>query len=97
VPVERQAAYPLRRRDRRFLLALGVVAALAIAAGIAYAATRGGGHAGERCFTATYPSSVGGATVHRCGADAVTYCLHDANVSQIAAACRKEGFRVGAD
>lgn len=97
MPVERQAAYPLRRRDRRFMAALAVVAALAIAAGIAYASTRQGGHAGERCFTATYPGSVGGATVHRCGADAVAYCLHDANVRQIAEACRKGGFEVGAD
>jgi hypothetical protein len=97
MPVERQAerlGTPLRARDRRFLSALGLVTVLAILAGAVYAATRAGTPAGERCFTATYASSVGGATVHRCGAAAVHYCRVDAVVPQVAAECRRAGFTV---
>jgi len=95
MPVEKQAerlGAPLGRRDRRFLAVLGLVTALAILAGAVYAATRGGDPAGERCFTATYASSVGGATVHRCGAAAVYFCRVNVGVAEIAAACRRAGI-----
>ena len=98
MPVEGQAervATPLRRRDRRFLLAMGIVALAAIVAGIVFATTRGGSPAGERCFTATFSASVGGATVHQCGAAAVHYCRFNASAPEVAAACRREGFRTG--
>ena len=98
MPVERQAerlAAPLRRTDRRFLLVLGIVALAAIVGGIVYAATRGGNPSGRRCFTATFSASVGGATVHHCGAAAVHYCRFNASAPEVAAACRKEGFQVG--
>ncbi len=98
MPVERQAerlATPLSGRDRRFLLAAGAVAVLAILAGTLYLTLGGGGATGERCFTATYAASVGGATVHHCGAAAVHYCRVDAGIPQVAEACRKAGFAVG--
>ncbi len=98
MPVERQAerlSTPLRGRDRRVLVLVAIVSALAILAGVVYAATRGGTPAGVRCFTATYASSVGGATVHQCGAAAVHYCRVDAVVPAIATACRQAGFAVG--
>ena len=98
MPVEKHAerlAAPLGGRDRRFLAVAALVAALAIIAGTVYAATRGGDPAGERCFTATYASTVGGDTVHECGAAAVHYCRVDAAVTEVAAACRRAGFTVG--
>jgi hypothetical protein len=100
MPVEKQAerlATPLGGRDRRLLAVLGVLSALAILAGAVYAATRGGDPAGERCFTATYAASVGGATVHECGAAAVHYCRVDAVLPELAAACRRAGFTVGSN
>jgi hypothetical protein len=95
MPVEKQAARPLGRRDRRFLLVLGLVAAAAIVAGAVYAATRGGGADGGRCFTAHLQSTMGGVTVHQCGAAAVHYCRFNAGTPAVAEACRKEGFHVG--
>ena len=77
MPVERHAerlATPLSRRDKRFLLASGIVAAFAILAGVLYVAFHDGSRAGEKCFTATFAASLGGATVHYCGAAAAHYC-----------------------
>jgi hypothetical protein len=87
---------PLGARDRRFLVVIGLATVLAVIAAVVYAATRSGSPAGDRCFTATYASSVGGATVHHCGAAAVHYCRIDAAVPQVAAACRRAGFTVAA-
>jgi hypothetical protein len=98
VPVEKQAerlVTPLERRDRRFLLVLGLVALAAIVAGAIYGATRSGGTEGGRCFTAHLQSTMGGVTVHHCGADAVHYCRFNATVPQVAVACRMAGFKVG--
>jgi predicted permease len=77
------------------LLLIALVAALAIVAGVVYEVTRGGGPEGDRCFTATFASSVGGATVHHCGDSAVHYCRVNANVPEVIAACRRAGFAVG--
>jgi hypothetical protein len=99
MPVEKHAerlATPLGPRDRRLLLALALVTVAAIAAGALYAATRGGRSAGP-CFTAIYPSSMGGATIHHCGSAAVHYCAVDANIVQVADACRAAGFAVGTE
>jgi hypothetical protein len=98
MPVEGQAerlVTPLERRDRRFLLVLGLVTVAAIIAVVVYAVTRPGSANGERCFTATFSASVGGATVHHCGAAAVHYCRFNASAPEVAEACRKEGFQVG--
>jgi hypothetical protein len=98
MPVERQAerlTVPLRRTDRRFLAILGTVAALAIAGVIVWSVARGGSSNGARCFTATFAASVGGATVHQCGAAAAHYCRVNASAPEVAAACRKAGFEVG--
>jgi hypothetical protein len=97
MPVERQAeriALPLRATDRRFLIVFAIVAIVAIVAGGVWAATRDGPKAGERCFSATYPSSMGGASIHHCGSAAVHYCAVDANIAQVADACRAAGFSV---
>jgi hypothetical protein len=99
MPVEKQAerlATPLGGRDRRFLALLGLVSLLAIVVGAVLAVTRSGDPAGVRCFTATYAASVGGATVHECGAAAVHYCSVDAVEPAVAVACRRAGFTVAA-
>ena len=99
MPVEQQAqrvSTPLRRTDRRFLALLGIVAVLAVVGGIVWSAARGGDPAGARCFTATFAASVGGATVHYCGDQAAHYCLVNASAPEVAVACRKAGFAVGA-
>jgi hypothetical protein len=100
MPVERHAerlATPLSRRDKRFLLGAGIVAALAILAGTVYLAFHGGSRAGEKCFSATFAASLGGATVHYCGAAAAHYCRVNATgAPRVAEACRRAGFAVGA-
>ena len=95
MPVEKQAGRPLGRADRRFLLVLGLVAVAAIVAGVVYAATRSSHASSGPCFTAHLQSTMGGVTVHHCGADAVRYCRSSAGTPEVAAACRKAGFHVG--
>jgi len=98
MPVERQAerlSTPLRGADRRFLAALGVVALLAIAGAILWSVERARDESSARCFTATFAASVGGATVHYCGDDAVRYCRVNASAAAVADACRQAGFEVG--
>jgi hypothetical protein len=98
MPVERQAerlSTPLRRTDRRFLIVLGIVAAIAVVGGLAWSMARGGDASGARCFTATFAASVGGATVHYCGDAAAHYCHVNASAPEVAAACRRAGFEVG--
>jgi hypothetical protein len=98
MPVERQAerlATPLSKRDRRFLAISGAVAALVILGGVLYLVFGYESNSGKGCFTAIYPSSMGGATVHHCGDAAVQYCRADAGIQQIADACRRAGLAVG--
>jgi hypothetical protein len=98
MPVEGQAerlVTPLRRRDRRFLVVMGVVALVAIIVVVIHAATRPDSAKGERCFTASFAGAVGGTIVHHCGAAAVHYCRYNASAPEVAKACRKEGFQVG--
>jgi hypothetical protein len=95
MPVEKQAGRPVGRADRRFLLVLGLVALAAIVGGAVYAATRDRSASSGRCFTAHLQSTMGGVTVHHCGADAAKYCRSNADVQEVAEACRKAGFQVG--
>jgi len=82
----------MRPRDRFFLLALGAVAVAAIAGGALYAAFRGGPATGGRCFTVTVPASMGGATIHRCGAAATLFCRAQHRTTLVGEACRRAGF-----
>ena len=92
MPVEKQAMQPLGSRDRRFLLVLGLVALVAIVAGAVYAATRGGGTESGPCFTAHLQSTMGGVTIHHCGADAARFCRTQASATAVVEACRRAGF-----
>jgi hypothetical protein len=86
---------PLSGRERRLLAILaGVAAAVVIGVGV-YAATDGSHHRAG-CIDVTVPASVGGATIHRCGADAARFCrAQGASNEAIAQACRREGLATG--
>jgi hypothetical protein len=97
VPVEGQALRvrtALRRRDKAFLGALATAAV--VASGVeAYVHWSRDGSAATRCITVTIPSTMGGATIHRCGAGAVRFCRDAAPTDPtVAAACRRQGFGV---
>jgi hypothetical protein len=78
MPVElhaRRPDLPLGRRDRRLL---ALLACLAVAGAVVAAVQvfRGSDAApvGRSCVTAIVPSTMGGATVHSCGAQAAAFC-----------------------
>ena len=70
-----------------------VLAAVVVAVGVvAWAHSRHGGEAGP-CVTVTIASTMGGATIHKCGADAARFCRENGpSDATVAAACRREGF-----
>jgi hypothetical protein len=93
----RRLREPLRwgRRERSAVAALlAVVAAAAIALGV-YAATSGA-PARADCIDITFASTLGGAKLHACGAQARAVCAAPGEYRQIAAqlkaACRRAGF-----
>jgi hypothetical protein len=92
VPVERQQKTPLRPRDIRFLAALAVVAVVAASIGLYVQFTRpGSSEAG--CVTVTLASTMGGATIHKCGAAAARFCRDERSADPaIEAACRRGGY-----
>jgi hypothetical protein len=87
---------PLTRRERRLLVLLGCVIVLA-AAGISAYSLAGGSDASEPgCVTATFAASLGGATVHRCGAAARQFCrTQGPRNARVAEACRRAGITTG--
>jgi hypothetical protein len=69
-------AQPTTRRDKRVLLAIGVLV-LAVFAGVGiWAAVRPGsyGASGHGCITVNLPSSMGGSLIHGCGDRARQMC-----------------------
>jgi hypothetical protein len=91
---------PLHGVSRRELRTLAIVAAV-VAIGVAialYAALHHGSRtAASGCIEATTPSTTGAATVHACGAEAVSLCrsqagLRDPSARAILAACRRAGL-----
>ena len=89
MPVEGQARAPLTRRDKRLIGALAaLLAAGAIAAGV-LVATRPA-HTSAGCVVVTFPSTVGGGILRRCGAAARALCATQAKTDRaIAAACKR--------
>jgi hypothetical protein len=87
---------PFSRRERRVLgILAGVAGAAAIGIGVYAVVGDSSGHKAG-CLDVTVPASVGGATIHRCGTDAVTFCRNQAAAHDaIAEACRKQGFATG--
>ncbi len=95
MPVERQwerANVPLGPRDRRVLAAVGVVAAVAVAAFLVFLLTRSSSPSASGCLSVDVPSTMGGARLRVCGADAHTFCRAQGGDARIAAACRRQGF-----
>jgi hypothetical protein len=86
---------PLSRREKRLLVGIAALVA-ALVAGIAiYAATDSSSDA-PGCVTATWAASLGGTTVHKCGAEAVAFCRSQGpRISAVAEACRREGIATG--
>ena len=80
----------LTRRDQGFLGALAVTGIAASIGGFLYSS---GSSSSANCVSVTIASTMGGATIHKCGAAAATWC-HEERPSnaQIAAACRRAGY-----
>jgi hypothetical protein len=96
MPVEghwERANTPLRARDRRVLVMVAVAAALALVAlGVAYA-LRPAARSDAGCVVANVPSTMGGATVRSCGAQAHELCRTQGKIDRaIAEACVSQGF-----
>jgi hypothetical protein len=96
VPVEghwERANTPLRERDRRVLMVVAVVAVLSlIGLGVAYA-LRPAAQSNAGCVVANVPSTMGGATVRSCGAQAHRLCRTQGRIDRlIAEACIAQGF-----
>jgi hypothetical protein len=96
----RRLSEPLRwgRREKAAVgVALGCVLAAMIALG-AYALSSGA-PARRDCIDVTFASTVGGATLHACGARARAICASPGELKGIAdslrAACRRAGFAFG--
>ena len=97
----RRLSEPLRwgRREKTAVAILLGCLALALAGLGAYALTSGA-PARADCVDVTFASTLGGARVHACGAQARQICASPGGYRQIeqelGAACRRAGFRFGA-
>ena len=92
MPIEGQARTPLGRRDRLLLVAVATALLAAAAIGGVTLATRES-HSSSGCVVVAVPSTMGGATVHACGAAAHKFCRTQGKRDvTIAAACRSQGY-----
>jgi hypothetical protein len=92
----RRLSEPLRW-GRREKIAVGVLLGCVVATLVAlgtYALT-GGSRARADCVNATFASTLGGASVHACGAQARRVCVSGAFPgidAELAGACKRAGF-----
>jgi len=71
---------------------LAVVALVAASIGLYVQFTRSGSSEAG-CVTVTLASTMGGATIHKCGAAAARFCRQERSGDpQIASACRRGGY-----
>lgn len=92
----RRLAEPLRwgRREKAVVGTLLACVVLALAGLGVYAATSGS-RAGKHCVDVTFASTVGGATLHACGARASSLCAAGQAggiEAQLRAACARAGL-----
>ena len=95
MPLERQwerANVPLGRRDKLVLVAVGVVAAVGAVVIAVVLLTRPSSPSVSGCLEVKVPSTMGGASLRVCGADAHAFCRMQGGEARIAAACRRQGF-----
>jgi hypothetical protein len=91
MPVEKQARAPLTRRDKQLIaVACAAIVAAAVALAVTLATPQPGHHSG--CVEVTLPSTMGGARIRRCGADARAFCRQQRSIAAVAEACRREGI-----
>src|SRR5690242_17793901 len=91
MPIEPQARAPLTRRDKQLIGTLGAaLLAAALALGITLATHSS--HQQADCVEVTLPSTMGGATIRRCGANARAFCRQQESIPVVAAACQKHGY-----
>jgi hypothetical protein len=93
----RRLSEPLHwgRREKSAVAAVLVVLALAVVGLGAYALTSGSA-ARKDCIDITFASTLGGASLHACGARARVVCAsaggHKGIAEELRAACRRAGF-----
>jgi hypothetical protein len=92
----RRLAEPLRwgRREKAVVGVLLACVVLALAGLVAYALTSGS-PARRDCIEVTFASTVGGATLHACGAKARAVCASGSFAAiepELRSACRRAGF-----
>jgi hypothetical protein len=98
VPVEVQwnrVSTSLRPRDRRVLLVVVCVSALAIAGGVLSYALRSPGPSNVGCVVVTVPSTMGGAVLRNCDGAARDFCREHADAGNAAEQCRRLGYSLG--
>jgi hypothetical protein len=86
---------PWRRRERTIVAVVAVCVAL-VAAGFGAFALTSGAPVRKDCIEVTFASTLGGATVHACGAHARTICATPGAfrgiTEELRAACVRAGF-----
>ena len=87
----RRSTTPIARRDRRLIVILAALAA--VGSVVAIAITRGKSY--TNCVTVTVASTMGGATIRHCGADARRFCRNQPGGGSVAAQCAGLGYPVG--
>jgi hypothetical protein len=92
VPIEPQARAPLTRRDKRLIAALCASLLAGAVAVVVTLATRSP-RSDTGCVQVTLPSTMGGATIRRCGTAARAFCHEQRSIAVVAAACRRDGYR----
>jgi hypothetical protein len=96
VPVEGQwdrLSNPLSRRDRRVLAVSACAVALG-AAGAVAAVVLHPAHSNAGCVIVTVASTLGGAVMRNCGADAKTFCRDQSNLGNAVEQCRRLGYPI---
>jgi hypothetical protein len=96
MPVEgqwRRVNTPLSRHDKRLLAAAAALAALAALALVIAYAVHPASTSNAGCVAIDVPSTMGGARLRTCGADAHAFCHTQGKLDNtIAAACRRQGY-----
>lgn len=86
----------LSGRDKRFLAIITCVLVLGAVASVFAYASSPAAPSSKGCVVVTVASSLGGTTLRNCGAAAKRFCRSEGRLnSNIAAACRRDGYAPG--